>query len=88
MHLVAAEPLELVGVDSVAKGLLSDERPVDARTFTVATDAATISLIESAKRRRVVIAPALSRAIADALAAGGQRRVCESGVSVRLFSIT
>lgn len=39
------------------------------RTFTVATDAAVISLIESAKRRLVVIAPALSRAVADALAA-------------------
>lgn len=39
------------------------------RTFTVATDAAVISLIESAKRRLVVIAPALSRAVSDALAA-------------------
>ena len=41
----------------------------DDRTFTVATDSAVISLIESAKRRLVVIAPALSRAVADALAA-------------------
>lgn len=39
------------------------------RTFTVATDAAVISLIESAERRLVVVAPALSRAAADALAA-------------------
>lgn len=41
----------------------------DDRTFTVATDVAVISLIENAKRRLVVIAPALSRAIAVALAA-------------------
>lgn len=41
----------------------------DKRTFTVATDAAVISMIESAKRRLVVIAPALSLAVATALAA-------------------
>jgi len=41
----------------------------DDRTFTVATDAAVISLIENAARRLVVIAPALSRAVANALAA-------------------
>lgn len=41
----------------------------DDRTFTVATDAAVISLIENAERRLVVIAPALSRAVANALAA-------------------
>lgn len=41
----------------------------DDRTFTVATDAAVISLIKSAERRLVVIAPALSRAVADALGA-------------------
>jgi hypothetical protein len=41
----------------------------DERTFTVATDAAVISMIESAKQRLVVIAPALSRAVANALAA-------------------
>jgi len=41
----------------------------DDRTFTVANDAAVISLIESAKRRLVVIAPAFSHAVADALAA-------------------
>ena len=41
----------------------------DDRTFTVATDVAVIALIENAKRRLAVIAPALSRAIADALAA-------------------
>lgn len=40
----------------------------DDRTFTVATDAAVISLIKSAKRRLVVIAPALSKAVASALA--------------------
>ena len=39
------------------------------RTFTVASDAAVVSLIESAERRLVVIAPALSRSVADALAA-------------------
>lgn len=39
------------------------------RTFTVATDGAVISMIQSAKRRLVVIAPALSRAVADALTA-------------------
>jgi hypothetical protein len=41
----------------------------DGRTFTVATDAAVISLITSAESLLVVIAPALSRAVADALAA-------------------
>jgi hypothetical protein len=41
----------------------------DERTFTVATDDAVISMIERAQRRLVVIAPALSRAVADALAA-------------------
>lgn len=40
----------------------------DDRTFTVATDAAVITLIKSAKRRLVVIAPALSKAVASALA--------------------
>lgn len=40
----------------------------DERTFTVATDDAVISMIERAKRRLVVIAPALSRVVADALA--------------------
>lgn len=39
------------------------------RTFTVATDEAVISLIQSARRRLVVIAPAVSRSVADALAA-------------------
>jgi hypothetical protein len=38
------------------------------RTFAVATDAAIISLIETAKKRLIVIAPALSRAVANALA--------------------
>lgn len=41
----------------------------DERTFTVATDDAVISMIQSAKRRLVVIAPALSKAAANALAA-------------------
>ena len=41
----------------------------DERTFTVATDDAVISMIQSAKRRLVVIAPALSKAVANALAA-------------------
>ena len=41
----------------------------DERTFTVATDTALISMIAGAKRRLVVIAPAFSRAVADALAA-------------------
>ena len=41
----------------------------DERTFTVATDDAVISMIQSARRRLVVIAPALSQAIANALAA-------------------
>jgi len=40
----------------------------DNRTFTVATDAAIISLVENAKTRLVVIAPALTVAIAAALA--------------------
>jgi hypothetical protein len=39
------------------------------RTFSVATDAAVISLIESVARRLVVIAPALSHAVTDALEA-------------------
>lgn len=39
------------------------------RTFTVATDTAVIALIASAERRLVIIAPALSRSVADALAA-------------------
>lgn len=37
----------------------------DERTFTVATDDSVISMIERAKRRLVVIAPALSRTVAD-----------------------
>ena len=41
----------------------------DDRTFTIASDAAVISLIKSARRRLVVIAPALSRAVAEALSA-------------------
>lgn len=41
----------------------------DERTFTVATDDAVIAMIESAKRRLVVIAPALSQAVANSLAA-------------------
>ncbi|WP_116599984.1 hypothetical protein [Primorskyibacter marinus] len=41
----------------------------EPRTFTVATDATVITMIEGAKQRLVVIAPALSRAVADALAA-------------------
>jgi hypothetical protein len=40
----------------------------DERTFTVATDDAVISMIRRAKSRLVVIVPALSRAVADALA--------------------
>lgn len=39
------------------------------RTFTVATDEAVISMIQSAKRRLIVIAPGLSGTVADALAA-------------------
>lgn len=39
----------------------------DDRIFTVATDAAVISLIESVARRLVVIAPALTCAATDAL---------------------
>ena len=39
------------------------------RTFTVATDDAIMAMIQSAKRRLVVIAPALSRVVANALAA-------------------
>ena len=41
----------------------------DERTFTAATDAAIISMIKNARRRLVVIAPALSSDVADALAA-------------------
>lgn len=41
----------------------------EPRTFTVASDAAVIAMINGARRRLVVIAPALSRAVADALAA-------------------
>ena len=41
----------------------------DERTFTVATDDAVISMIQSARRRLVVIAPALSKAVANALSA-------------------
>jgi len=41
----------------------------DERTFTVATDDAVISMVQSARRRLVVIAPALSRAVAGALVA-------------------
>lgn len=40
----------------------------DERTFTVATDDAVIAMIGSAKRRLVVVAPALSQAVANALA--------------------
>ena len=40
----------------------------DERTFTVATDDAVTAMIQSARRRLVVIAPALSQAVADALA--------------------
>ncbi|MCR9111156.1 hypothetical protein [Marivita sp. XM-24bin2] len=39
----------------------------DGRTFTVANDAAVISLIESAKNRLVIIGPAFSEAVAEAL---------------------
>lgn len=39
------------------------------RTFSVATDTAVIAPIASAERRLVIIAPPLSRAVADALAA-------------------
>lgn len=39
----------------------------DGRTFTVANDAAVISLIESAKNRLVIIGPAFSEAVAAAL---------------------
>ncbi len=41
----------------------------DDRTFTVADDNALLSLIENAQRRLIVIAPALSQTVADALAA-------------------
>lgn len=41
----------------------------DERTITVATDDAVIAMIQSARRRLVVIAPALSLAVANALAA-------------------
>lgn len=41
----------------------------DDRIFTVATDAAVISLIESVARRLAAIAPALPRAVTDALEA-------------------
>lgn len=41
----------------------------DERTFGVATDKNVIKMIERAKRRLVIIAPAFSRAIADSLAA-------------------
>ena len=41
----------------------------DERTFTVATDDSVIVMIQGAERRLVVIAPALSQAVANALAA-------------------
>ena len=42
---------------------------IDERTYTVATDDAIIGMIRSARRRLVVIAPALSGVVANALAA-------------------
>lgn len=40
----------------------------DGRTFAVASDEALVGLISRARRRVVVIAPALTKAVADALA--------------------
>ena len=40
----------------------------DDRTFAVASDEALVGLISSARNRLVVIAPALTQAVADALA--------------------
>jgi hypothetical protein len=40
----------------------------DGRTFAVASDEALVRLIARARRRLVVIAPALTKAVADALA--------------------
>lgn len=43
--------------------------PSNDRVFTTASDAAVVSLIENAKRQLIVIAPALSLAVAQALSA-------------------
>lgn len=40
----------------------------DGRTFAVASDEALVGLISRARNRLVVIAPALTQAVADALA--------------------
>lgn len=42
--------------------------PSDGRTFTVATDEAIVDLVRSAKKRLVVIAPAVSKQVAEAVA--------------------
>jgi len=48
------------------RGSLEERRESD-RTFAVATDEALVGLITRARNRLVVIAPALTQAVADAL---------------------